>query len=350
MNKFVNIFLIIGMAPFITHCAAISGQGSNTDLRLRNLETRITKLERATNAITAQNKGQAEIGLTVDNIQAQVLQIKGYLEENKRQLSQVEKKSKEQTTSLNQHLEKRIQESSTGITVKTDEKFAEINANQDKLAELLSKTMQKVDSIEQARAQHAADLADAATKAVREAQQLSQHQQKKPIKETAKRPVKKEIPKISPTNNKIKVDKKETKTAQKPTTPKDKKQTSKKPAPSLYDKGLGLFKAKEYKEAYNTLLSYLDKEPKGEMAPNARYWLGDCLFNQNEYELAILEYQKVIADFPKHDKTPASLYKQALAFEKLKDNDTAKLVYQKLLEDFPKSDQAPMAQKWLKKH
>ena len=81
------------------------------------------------------------------------------------------------------------------------------------------------------------------------------------------------------------------------------------------------------------------------MAPNSRFWLGDCYYNQQEYELAILEYQKVIADYPTDGKAPAALLKQGLAFEKLKDNETAKVVYDKLLKGYPKSDQVETAKK-----
>ena len=69
------------------------------------------------------------------------------------------------------------------------------------------------------------------------------------------------------------------------------------------------------------------------MAPNARFWLGDCYYSQQEFELSILEYQKVIADYPNHAKAPAALLKQGLAFEKLKDNETAKIVYKKVLDE-----------------
>lgn len=116
----------------------------------------------------------------------------------------------------------------------------------------------------------------------------------------------------------------------------------------IYEKGVSLFKAKKYKDAYNAFSTYLTKHPKGDMAANARFWLGDCLYQQKEYELSILEYQKVIADYANSPKAPAALLKQAMAFEALKEPDTARIVYQKVLEDYPKSDQAATAEKKLK--
>jgi tol-pal system protein YbgF len=119
------------------------------------------------------------------------------------------------------------------------------------------------------------------------------------------------------------------------------------PGKAIYDQGLELFRASKFNEAYRTFSDYIAKYPKGKMAPNARFWLGDCYYNQQEYELAILEYQKVIADYPSDTKAPAGLLKQGLAFEKLKDNDTAKIVYNKLIKEYPKSDQVETAKKRL---
>lgn len=117
------------------------------------------------------------------------------------------------------------------------------------------------------------------------------------------------------------------------------------PGKAIYDQGLELFRASKFNEAYRTFSDYITKYPKGNMAPNARFWLGDCYYNQQEYELAILEYQKVIADYPSDGKAPSALLKQGLAFEKLKDNETAKIVYNKLMKEYPKSDQVETAKK-----
>ena len=117
---------------------------------------------------------------------------------------------------------------------------------------------------------------------------------------------------------------------------------------TVYNKGLAAYKANKYKEAYSAFSSYLEKNRTAPLAPNARFWLGECLFQQKEFELAILEYQKVLADYPKSNKAPAALYKQGQAFEMLAEKDTAKIVYNKLLADYPKSEQVEMAQKRLK--
>ena len=335
--------LILGFAPFLLQCTAASGQQSNAALRLRTLETRMTTIEKNTSSLTAQNQGQAEMGLTVDNLEAQMMQIKGRLEEDARQLREIKKENKEGLTSLDHQIDNRIEENNAKIQKQLEERLSEMQKNMAKLADLLNTAMQEIDNMKQVRAKEASESALAAAKAAKEARERAEKQKEQvaaaseppqPAKNTGLR-------EIAPAQTKKSMSSKDTKESGTKTPEKEM---------SLYDKGLKLYHSQKYKEAYNTLQDYIEKEPNGKMVPNARFWLGDSLFKQREYELAILEYQKVIADYPKDDKAPAALLKQGLAFERLKDTETAKLVYKKLLEDFPKSDQAVTAKSWLEKH
>ena len=339
--------LMLGISPFLIQCVAATGQSGNAALRLRTLETRVTTIEKSTDSLSAQNKGQAEMGLTVDSIEAQMMQIKGNLEENNRQLREIKKDNREGLATLDHQIDTRIQENNTKIQAQLEERLADQQKNMAKLADLLNTALQEIDTIKQVRARQASDKAIAAAQAAKQAAKQAEQARKqkaqpatatlalqKPAKATGLR-------EISPAQTKKTMSSKEMQNAA---------ANAPKKEGSGYEKGLTLYRAQKYKEAYNTLLDYIEKEPKGKMVANARFWLGDSLFKQREYELAILEYQKVIADYPKHDKAPAALLKQGLAFERLKDMETAKLVYKKLLEDFPNSDQAVTAKNWLKKH
>lgn len=354
--------LILGLSPFLMQCAAVSGQGSPADLRLRNLETRMTTIERDTKSISAQNQGQAQIGLTVDNIEAQLLQVKGHLEENNRQLQAIEKNNQEAHAKIDQQVDAKIQENNSSLKTQIEEKLADVQTNLEKLLDLLNTAMNDIDSIKQARTKEATDRAEAAARAARNAQELARLQQEQADAAAKETPPTTGLREIAPEQTKKKMTDKGAKSpapAPKQIADQKEKNTAastptltiaKKTGNARYDNALSLYHAYKYKEAHNAFLDYLEKEPKGEMVPNARFWLGDCLFKLREYELSILEYQKVVADFPKHDKAPAALLKQGLAFERLKDDDTAKLVYQKLIEDFPNSEQADTAKQWLSKH
>jgi tol-pal system protein YbgF len=115
----------------------------------------------------------------------------------------------------------------------------------------------------------------------------------------------------------------------------------------LYQQALDLIKDKKFKEAKQTLQTYIDKTPGGDRISNAHFWIGECEYNVQRYEEAILEYQKVISKFPKSNKVPDSLLKQGISFAKLGDNESAKIVLNKLLKQYPRSPQAKVAEKQL---
>ncbi len=357
MKKTMPCLAILLALATIFAQLCVTASANADDLRVRNLETRMTVMERDMKAIIAQNKGQAQMGLTLDSIEAQMLQIKGHLEENNRQLREMDKKIKEGDAALDKQMGTRIQDKNNELKTQIDTKLAEMQANLEKLANLLNSTVGEIDTLKQLTAKAATDQASSAAKAARTAQERAE-QQKELATAAAKEAPAKTTPaglrEIAPEQTKKKMTGgKATAATPPPTataTAKDDDTESPKGDGSKYDKALTLYRDHKYKEAYSAFLDFLDKEPKGEMAPNARFWVGDCLFKQREYELAILEYQKVIADYPKHAKAPAALLKQGLAFERLKDVETAKLVYKKLVEDFPKSDQADTAKKWIESH
>ncbi|MDH3393742.1 MAG: tol-pal system protein YbgF [Desulfobulbaceae bacterium] len=364
-NSIWSIILLLFFSPFLIQCVAGTSQGSPVDLRFRNLETRMTTMERDTKSISAQNQGQASMGLTVDNLEAQMLQAKGHLEENNRQLRAMEKKNQDEHAAIDEQIDTKIQENNSTLKTQIEEQLADMQKNLAKVVDLLNTAMTEIDDLKQARTKDAANRAEAAARAARNARELAQLQAERATAAATEIPKATGLREIAPTQLKKKIAEagtKSTATAAKKVAAKVAKSPAAKPAAEQkltinqktgipqYDKALALYHSHKYKESYNTFLDYLDKEPKGEMVPNARFWLGDCLFKLREYELAILEYQKVIADFPKHDKAPAALLKQGQSFERLKDEETARIVYKKLIEDFPKSEQAETAKRWLDKH
>jgi tol-pal system protein YbgF len=118
-------------------------------------------------------------------------------------------------------------------------------------------------------------------------------------------------------------------------------------AVDLYQQALDLIKQEKYKDAKNTLNTYIEKHPHGERVANAYFWMGECEYNLQRFEEAILEYQKVISRYPESNKVPDSLLKQGIAFAKLGDNESAKIVLNKLIKNYPKSPQVSIAKKQL---
>lgn len=130
--------------------------------------------------------------------------------------------------------------------------------------------------------------------------------------------------------------------------PEEKKTTAKKSAKEDYEEAYDLFKKDSYSRAREKFKVFLKDHPNSELAGNAQYWLAETYYQQERYEEAILEYEKVLND-RKGAKVPSALLKQGLAFHNLNDTKTAKYLLEKLIKEHPKSEQAELARTQLKK-
>jgi len=336
-----QLAIIMFVAPFITHCVP-SQDVNNLDLKVRNINNRVVQINKAVGKLnnpeqidSIQSK-QASIGNSVDNLNMDMLQIKGQLEETSHNYQIMQKENKQFKTDINRTIADLADQISllTDQLNQTNERLVAVQQAGKKTANAAAASSEQAKAA-LAQAKIAADKAAAAGKAADEAGNKLESYKKSATK--APHLIVPHQKKMTPAEQK--------KAASAP------KSTSKSTTTNtdnvLYDKALNLFRKSNFTESYRTFNKYLKKFPKGKLAPNAQFWMGDCYYSQQEYELAILEYQKVIANFPKHAKAPAALLKQGLAFEKLQDNDTAKIVYKKLLKEYPKSEQMQIAKKRL---
>jgi len=334
MNKIrFSCVLAIVVAPMLTHCVATEQDVKSLDLRLRSVDNRLIDAEHNLADLNKLQSGtvqnmqmrQAEVGNKTDQINAELAQLKGQIEETTfdyRSLRQQNENLKSQYDKRIAEMEDRI----NNLAAKLEQTTGQLNETSQNLVAArtqLQDTEEQLTALKEKRAQEAADKALAAAAAAQEARQKAKDENR--------------MREITPEQSKKKP---EEGTAEKPVASKAKSSDEK-----GYNDAMELFQKKDYKKAYAAFASFLEGHPKSDLAPNARFWMGDCLYNQKEYELAILEYQKVIAEYPSHPKAPAALLKQALAFEELKDPDTAKIIYQKLTVEYPDSEQAAVAKK-----
>lgn len=327
MKKSVTtIALTLFLSPLLMQCAA-EKDVRGIDMRLRATDSKITEMDTIVSAIQNQRGSQAELANKLDQLKSRVLQLEARLEEKSIQT----RKLLEEQALLKQKTNSQIEQLHIQVT--------ELNNKISGVTAQVASVSGDFSRIQEDRAKEAAERAASAAKAAEEARKKVEAASASRIiepEEVKKKPVKpekaaKHEEPAKPVAEKATVRDAETNTSD-----------------SVYNKGLAAYKANNYKEAYNLFSTYLEKNRTSPLAPNARFWLGECLFQQKEFELSILEYQKVIADYPKSNKAPAALYKQGQAFEKLSEKETAKIIYNKILSDYPKSEQVEMAQKRLK--
>lgn len=325
-RSMTNLVLTLCLSPLLMQCAA-EKDVRGLDMRLRLTDSKVEEMDNAFTAIKNQRGSQAELANQLEQIKSRLLQLEARVEEKNIQT----KKIQEEQAALRQNNHNQI-EQLRGQIAEMNNKLSGVNAQ-------VASVSDDVTRVQENRAREAAERAALASKAAEEARQKAEsattHRTIEP-EDTKKKPGKTEEPAKQEESAKPDTGKATTQDAETNT------------SDTLYNKGLAAYKANKYKDAYSAFSSYLEKNRTAPLAPNARFWLGECLYQQKEFELAILEYQKVIADYPKSNKASAALFKQGQAFEKLSEKETAKIVYNKLIADYPKSEQVEMAQKRLK--
>ncbi len=112
----------------------------------------------------------------------------------------------------------------------------------------------------------------------------------------------------------------------------------------LYQEGLNLIEQSNYLEAAAAFETFVEKYPKSQFVPNARFWIGECFYSSRDLKRSIKEYQTFIKKHPRHEKIPNAILKQGDSFNELGMPDEAKAFYQKVIKSYPKTSAAKSAQ------
>jgi tol-pal system protein YbgF len=111
----------------------------------------------------------------------------------------------------------------------------------------------------------------------------------------------------------------------------------------LYQKGYEAMKEGNLSKARELFSSFLERNPKHNLAANAQYWIGESYYSEKRFEDAVLEFENVIKNYPDKDKAPAAMLKQGMAFRELGDTKSANYIMKRLVEEHPKSEEAKIA-------
>jgi tol-pal system protein YbgF len=115
------------------------------------------------------------------------------------------------------------------------------------------------------------------------------------------------------------------------------------PDKAEYERLLGLFRDGNLVGAERGFAAFLDNYPNSDLAPNARYWLGESQYGKKEYKEAINSYDRVELDYPRSEKVPAALLKKGYAYLALKDKKRASSAFKQVVTLYPKSPEAGKA-------
>lgn len=343
--------VLLGFSTLLVQCVATQQDVEYTNVKVRKMDTKVKDINKEIDALKKQTvqdvrSRHAETSDRLDYQQSEILRLQGEIEENNFFVRQVQEENKELKKLLATRIDTSEQQRSEDIN-KLNERLALTEEQLLKALERINFAENQISSIKEARSQEAAQQALEAAQRAREAERKARlstkekrYVTKQILPDTYKIDVssrnitqpsadEKEAEKVEPKPEKVEP-KPEVKTvAPTPTPPRA--------VAGSYDQGMNHLKQKKYRDAYNSFAEYLDNNPSGSLAVDARFYAAESLFEDKDYELAILEFQKVIVEHPRHNLAPKALYRQGLAFEKIGDPDTARIVFNKLVDTYPQS-------------
>jgi len=110
-----------------------------------------------------------------------------------------------------------------------------------------------------------------------------------------------------------------------------------------YERVLGLFRDGDLDGARQGFAGFLDDYPNSNLAPNARFWLGESYFGKKDFQKAIDAYGKVEIDYPGSEKVPAAILKKGFAYLALKDKKRASSAFKQVVTLYPRTVEAGKA-------
>jgi tol-pal system protein YbgF len=110
-----------------------------------------------------------------------------------------------------------------------------------------------------------------------------------------------------------------------------------------YERVLALFRDGDLEGARRGFSTFIANYPNSDLAPNARYWLGEAYYGTKDFKRAIDAYDKVELDYPRSEKVPAAILKKGYAYLALKDKKRASSAFKQVVTLYPRSPEAGKA-------
>ncbi len=85
----------------------------------------------------------------------------------------------------------------------------------------------------------------------------------------------------------------------------------------------------------------------GELADNARFWMGECRLAEDRLDDALEQFEIVIRDFPDSSKTGEAWYKKGLVLEQMGHESDAREIFEDILDVFAGTTAARLAKREL---
>ena len=116
-----------------------------------------------------------------------------------------------------------------------------------------------------------------------------------------------------------------------------------------YRDAIVLFGRNRMADARAAFQKVFDADPRGDLADNALFWIGETYFSTGHYTDAMRFYERVAKEYSDQNKAPDALFKLAMAYEKTSDLQLAKKTLEEVIRRYPYSSPAASAKAELKR-
>ncbi len=116
---------------------------------------------------------------------------------------------------------------------------------------------------------------------------------------------------------------------------------------AAYQSAFDTLKEGRYKKAKTELKRFLTKYPDSSFAGNAQYWLGEAFYVTREFDQGIVEFEHVLSRYPGSSKVADAMLKLGYTYYEKKQFNKAKIMLNELHKRYPKATAARLANKRL---
>lgn len=118
---------------------------------------------------------------------------------------------------------------------------------------------------------------------------------------------------------------------------------------SAYDNAFSLLRSGSYDEAVKSFRDFLSAHPKGQLAANSQYWIGEAYYVTRRFKEAMPEFQSVVNNYPDSAKTGDALLKISYIQYEFNQPAEAMKSLEAVITRFPQSSAAKLAESRLAK-
>ena len=117
---------------------------------------------------------------------------------------------------------------------------------------------------------------------------------------------------------------------------------------AAYDQAFQALKELRYADAAESFQSFLDKYPNSDYADNAQYWLGESYYVTRNYDIALKAFQDLMDKYPDSSKVPDALLKVGYTHYELQQWDRARAALTQVQEKYPDTTLSRLAESRLR--